>query len=213
MDANQTRLHLLLGKSDWLRCIPQPTDRPLADQAESNGADSLAFWDQDRFELTLRPKESKFIASKGDRMPQLGSAVDYFTSDRRGAARDRFGNWYSISADRREILVFSAGCKQTTHFWSFADFQPVEVVKHGLFTAEGAPAAMPVPLALCGLAVTSDHYLVVGTLQPGGLLVFDLHAGGPPRQLCWPSAVPFEPFDMASRGNAGIWVSDRHNPP
>jgi hypothetical protein len=211
MDANQTRLHLLMGKSDWLRCQPAPALLPLAAGATLGPADSATYWDSVRYELSLRPKEYRFITSKGDNLPQLGAADESYTgSDRRGAARDRFGNWYYISEDRQEILVWSAGCRQTTHFWSWADLATAAPAKPGAFAPDPTPPP-PAPAALSGLSVTVDHYLVVGTLQPGGLLVFDLYAGGPPQRLQWPSALSFAPFDMAARPHGGVWILDRHN--
>ena len=200
-----------MGKSDWLRCQPAPALLPLAAGATFGPADSATYWDSVRYELSLRPKEYRFITSKGDNLPQLGAADESYTgSDRRGAARDRFGNWYYISDDRQEILVWSAGCRQTTHFWSWADLTPPAPAKPGAFASDPAPHP-PAPAALSGLAVTVDHYLVVGTLQPGGLLVFDLYAGGSPQRLQWPSAVAFAPFDMAARPHGGVWILDRHN--
>jgi phage tail-like protein len=210
MDANQTRLHLLLGERDWLRCTPKPTNRPLTAENAAEETDSEIFWDRDRSEITLRPKRFKFLASKSDRIPSLGAADDYSTSDRRGAARDRFGNWYYIAENRQEILAFSAGCKQTSHFWGFEDWNNPVAPASGIFAPEEPTLTTTVSAFLSGLAITSDHYLVVGTLKPGGLLVFDLHAGGPPHQLCWPEAIPFEPFDMAPRQHGGVWILDRH---
>jgi phage tail-like protein len=59
------------------------------------------------------------------------------------------------------------------------------------------------------VAVTVDHYLVAGVIDPPGLLVFDLHTASPPRQLCWP--VPLVPFDIAPAVGGGVFVLDRDN--
>jgi phage tail-like protein len=209
MDANQTRLQLLLGQADWLNC--REGDDEYVDGQLLTSATSRAFWDSKRNAVTLRPKLFRFVATPNDDPPQLGTPGNYSTSDRRGAARDRFGNWYYISADRQGILAFSAGCGDTSTFWTFADLQPDAPPTHGLFTAAVSPPLAPTPAALSGVAVTADHYLVVGTLDPGGLLVFDLHAGGKPRRFCWPAEVPFAPFDMAPRARDGVWILDRLN--
>jgi hypothetical protein len=65
-------------------------------------------------------------------------------------------------------------------------------------------------LKLSGLALTENHYLVVGTIDPAGLLIFDLYTGGEPRQVLWPTAVPFVPSTW-SRGGGGVWILDRTN--
>jgi phage tail-like protein len=62
---------------------------------------------------------------------------------------------------------------------------------------------------LSGLTVTTEHYLVVGTRTPAGLLVFDLYAGGAPLPLRWPDSVPFTPSDLAASTDGGLWVLDR----
>ena len=46
-------------------------------------------------------------------------------------------------------------------------------------------------------------------MSPKGLLVFDLHAGGPPEQILWPATVDFRPFDMAPAPDGGLWILDR----
>src|SRR5690606_19071335 len=71
-----------------------------------------------------------------------------------------------------------------------------------------------------GLAVTEERYLVAGALDPAGLIIFDLHAGGPPLWMDWPSEIPFAPYDMAAgpggllyildREHSRYWVLDRH---
>src|SRR6266581_2762508 len=99
MDANQTRLHLLLGRDDWSRCrewLPEleQAGKTLCECWDASPPGSAAcdlHWESERHELTLRPKPFHFTASAGDRKPDLGNADNYAASDRRGAARDRFG--------------------------------------------------------------------------------------------------------------------------
>ena len=205
MDANQTRFHLLLGEPDWKRCTG--TDGA----ALLNAAGSPLVWDAQRNVVRLRSMLMQYVASVGNVAPKLGSKTGT-DSDRRGAARDRFGNWYFISADRLEIMVHSVGCRETTHFWSTNDCSQCSPPASGTFkpVASELPPPCP-PRSLSGLAVTDDHYLVVGVLEPQGLLVFDLHAGGPPVQLLWPRQVEFVPFDMAARPRGGVWILDRKN--
>jgi phage tail-like protein len=132
----------------------------------------------------------------------------------RGGGRDRYGNWYWIDETKARILVNSAGSNRTTVFWPSGD---------GAACAESggddaapldftpvADAACP-PLAFGALAVSEDHYLVAGVLEPPGLLIFDLHAGGAPQQLWWPRGVPFEPQDMAARAGGGVLILDGAN--
>jgi phage tail-like protein len=203
MDANGTHFHLMLGRDDWAQCR-DAQGRLLASlwaASPPDGDGAALYWDQERDEITLQPRLFQFTAAQRDRPPVL--------ADRRGAGRDRFGNWYWIDDSRREVRVNSAGTSITSHFWSaddgvacepaarFGDFQPREV------------KPSPAPAQLSGLAVTEDHYLVVGTLEPAGLLLFDLHAGGPPQQLLWPETVAFAPFDMAPRPGGGVWILDR----
>jgi phage tail-like protein len=203
MDANGTHLHLLLGRDDWAQCTDDH-GRLLAslwDASPSAADGATLYWDQEHNEITLQPQLFQFMAAPQDRPPVL--------ADRRGAGRDRFGNWYWIAESRRELLVNSAGTGSTSHFWSAADGVACEVAaRFGDFQPrETRPA--PTPAQLSGLAVTEDHYLVVGTLDPAGLLLFDLHAGGPPQQVLWPQTVPFVPFDMAPRPGGGVWILDR----
>lgn len=186
MDANGTRYHLLLGERDWSGCL----------------APNLA-WDAERQHLTLEPLVYFYVASPADSAPKI--------DDRRGAARDRFGNWYWIDSTKQVIRVLSAGSRQATDFWPLeqpascppepapASFQPVSTP---------APDA---PLTFGGLAVTEGHYLIVGVLNPAGLLVFDLLGGGSPSQYTWPADVPFAPFDMSPMPGGGVWILDRKN--
>lgn len=203
MDANGTRFHLLLGRDDWAQCSVGGTK--LRELWETHSpprkeSSALAFNDE-RAVLSLGTRLFKFIAAPKDTRPDL--------SNRRGAGRDRYGNWYWIDETGLKIRVRSSGSRQVSDFWSPAigsrcakqtrlgDFQPVE------------PAPQPASLPLSGLAVTEDHYLVIGVLQPAGLLIFDLHTGGEPTQLLWPNEVDFKPFDMAARPGGGVWILDR----
>lgn len=202
MDANGTRFHLLLGRDDWAGCVNAGVKlRDLWDASPPQGADLS--WNDQRSELTLEPRLFKFIAAPKDTFPSV--------QNRRGAGRDVFGNWYWIDETGRRLRVLSSGSNVTSDFWPvkagcecreptrFGDFQPRQV------------AAANQPAALSGLAVTEDHYLVVGVLEPAGLLIFDLSASGGPQQLLWPKNVPFAPFDLAPRPGGGVWILDRQN--
>jgi phage tail-like protein len=203
MDANGTRYYLLLGKQNWADCLADDGQTRLGDlwaPISPPAAPQGPAWNDARAELTLVPHLFQFVAARRDLPPQL--------DERRGAGHDRYGNWYWIAASRQELLVSSSGSGKTTHFWAAADeADHTAPPRYGDF----APRDVSPPAALTfgGLAVTEDHYLVVGVLEPAGLLIFDLFAGGSPRQILWPAAVPFAPFDMAPRGGGGVWVLDR----
>ena len=216
MDANGTRYHLLLGRGDWGACsdeLRKPNDPPtrtLADvwDYDSNtsplssppGSPATLAWNEDAQELTLRPSLSLIVTPSNPRLRP---------EQRRGAARDRYGNWYWIDENGTEIKVHSAGSSETTHFWSATDRDTCEATE--TFGEFGPAVECPPPKtrSLNGLAVTEDHYLVVGTVSPPALFVFDLHSGGPPRELPWPAEVPFAPFDFAARRGGGVWILDR----
>jgi len=185
MDVNGTRFHLILGPGDWSAA------RELA--GASVGAAS--FYDKGLDALTLRPLPSIFRPSRPT--PPLGA------DDRRGAGADRFGNWYWISADERGILWAPPGGR-SARFWGQ---EPQDCPPPSDF----APVNAAPPDRLAGLAVTEQHYLVVGSAGRGALYIFDLHASGEPLLLSFPAGVPFEPFDIAPAAGGGVWVLDRAN--
>lgn len=198
MDVNGTRFHLLLGLRDWAAC-EDGAGRPLGERWAADEGDTA--WDELRDEVGLRPLPFVFPQPRHDRPPAPG--------DRRGADADRFGNVYWIDQRRTGVLVRSVGTGTTAPFWSSE--QPAarpQPPTAGAFGPREQPPARTLPLA--GLAVTEDHHLVAGCVDPPGLLVFDLVAGGPPSFLRWP--IPsFEPFDLARRPGGGLWALDaRH---
>jgi phage tail-like protein len=194
MDVNGTRFHLLLGAADW-------------GAAEGSSADGLPDgigWNREARALQLAALPFIFPPRTQETPP--GDAA------RRGAGRDRFGNWYWIDPDSTAILARAPGGSAPRRFWP-APSDPRSGAAHvpvGEFTLH-EPAAVPPPRTLSGLAVTAEHYLVVGALAPAGLLLFDLAAGGPPVALAWPETVPFHPWDVAACPDGGVWVLDRVN--
>lgn len=202
MDANGTKFHLLLGRDDWSRCaIDGKTLHELWDASPPQSA-ALA-WNDQRSELTLEPRLFKFTAAPKDTFPSV--------ENRRGAAQDAFGNWYWIDETSRRLRVLSSGTNVTSDFWPVkAGCECREEPRTGDFQPRDA-SSTDTPLSLSGLAVTEDHYLVAGVLEPAGLLIFDLSEVGGPRQLLWPKSMPFAPFDMAPRPGGGVWVLDRAN--
>jgi phage tail-like protein len=200
MDVNGTRFKLLLDKPDWAASTDEQGHLlSRVWQGSVHGADPTLAWDKDRHELTLRKHVFEFPAGVLDRPPQL--------LDRRGAGADVYGNWYWIGSDARTVLVESAGDGSTTQFWPGRGECEPAPERLGTF-GPSDPAAPRPAQQYVGAAVTEDHFLVVGTLDPPGLIVFDLLGGGPPSQLPWPAGVDFRPFDLARRPGGGVFVLD-----
>ena len=124
---------------------------------------------------------------------------------RRGVGADRYGNVYWVGDDGLSVWGLSCGDGVSSQLWPLADTAPAP--RAGEF-APAAPQTVS-PLALAGLAVTEDHYLLVGTQQPAGLLVFDLFGGGAPSLWRWPGQGTLQPWDMAPRPGGGVWLLDR----
>ena len=193
MDANGSRFHLLQGELDWARCR-------IGTPGAAFEARKVA-WNADRAEVTLFRKALRFPVTSDPALTPMA---------RRGAARDRFQNWYWIAPDRRSILVRSSGSGNTSTFWPAPNAEPAEPSsEHGDFHAVAAPGVSPCKLQ--GLAITEDQYLVAGVEEPGGLFTFDLYSGGLPRQRIWPW--PFTPFALSPRSGGGVWIldKDRHS--
>ncbi len=202
MDVNGTRFHLLLGRGDWGRCRTA-AGHPLEELfAATDGGDAELSWDAGRNELTLGRRAFYFRSAPGNQPVQ--------PEQRRGAAVDPYGNLYWISADNTEILINSAATGATTHFWASLDAcrRPCDAAAFGAFSAVPAEASVQ-PMSLSGLAVTTQGYLAAGTVDPPGLLIFDLRTGGEPRQILWPATAPFAPFDLAAAKDGGLFVLDR----
>lgn len=188
MDVNRTRFHLIRSQREWL---------PPATASGTPSADGVEWADG---ALRLRKLLPVFPPRRDEEPPTIEL--------RRGASRDRYGHWYWIGDDRREIRVSRGGRRPSTRFWSAEDAARICRPPAGGSFAPLAPPSLT-PLQLAGLAVTADHYLIAGRVEPNGVLVFDLRGGGGPLILDWPSAVPFTPFDISAAADGGAWILDR----
>ena len=233
MDANGSRFHLLLGQSDWGACLRENADgtlTPLAEAWREQSAGKLAElgWDAKQQALMLPAKIFRLRDA-----PREG---DLDPARRRGADADAHGHIYWLEDDG--IHVQNAGDGKSGRWWpaepgackNHSSFRrkpestavlrsPLDsgfrrnddassIHGHGGFLALDTPANPD----LRGLAVLSSGHLVTGLCNPPGLLVFDLHSGGAPRRLLWPSpptgTPPFRPVDLAARSDGGLWVLD-----
>ena len=200
LDANETRHHLLYGETDWKRChsaaTPDAAEAAWLPLAEYSA--TAVEWVAEGQIARLRALPFSFTAPVLDNLPNL-------EQQRRGAAADQFGNWYWIDESAQKLRVWREGIA-AEDFWPLAE----ETVPAA--TGEFAPldaANAQQPLSLAGVAVSSEHFLMVGTLAPAGVLIFDLAGGGAPLHLLWPNGVPFKPFDMAAGPAGSVWILDR----
>ncbi|HEY3838561.1 MAG TPA: phage tail protein, partial [Bryobacteraceae bacterium] len=194
MDANQTPYQLILGQNDWAQCTDDTGKSIFTSPAQEFS------WNAARSEVTLGVRLNVFHSPPGNVAPEIG--------ERRGAAQDRFGNFYWIADSGTELLVNSVGTGVTSHFWSSTD-EAAACAASGNGFVFCQTAASDAPLQFSGLTVTTQHFLVVGVLNPAGYVVFDLFHGGGPRRFVWPSSVPFVPFDIAPASDGGVWILDR----
>ncbi len=100
MDVNGTRFQLLLGANDWGNCTEDginPLSQAWQNSDPYGGANSA--WDEERSELIFRPCLLQIVGLQSHIPPRL--------SDRRGADRDRYGNWYWIDESGGTLKVNS----------------------------------------------------------------------------------------------------------
>src|SRR5262249_29865531 len=156
MDVNGTRFHLTLTEAEWL---------PPADTIA--GAEARAAFELTDVTLHLRRLPPRLPATGSTMAPPLG----------RGAAADRYGNVYWSAFAGDEIRFLGAAWSASQRFWPPPDGAgcPAPVPERGDFMRADPPS--PVALELAGIAVTAEHYLVVGSQSPAGLLIFDLYGG------------------------------------
>jgi phage tail-like protein len=185
VDVNGTGFLLRQGLRDWRG--------PLAEAGRD------LHFGQELGGVTLTPRLFRFPPRpERDTLPE---------GARRGAAADLYGNLYVIGEDRRSIDIHPAGLDETGRYWLPGSQALAPAPAEASFTPCG-PLSETAPLELRGLTVTALNYLVVGTLDPGGLFVFDLHGGGAPERIDWPAEIAFAPFDMFPATDGGLWILD-----
>jgi phage tail-like protein len=217
MDVNGTKFHLLYGKPDWGQLFVPSDERPLRELWQLPEAQQPEIeWNGQKGSLRLARQPQLFRRSKRE-MP-----LPLPLSMRRGAGRDQYEHWYWIDPGQRGIRFLAHGERRSVLFWSSVVSTVACEPSPTSGFASCAPA-LPERLVLRGLAVTNKrtvvdgeevvtgHYLVVGNVTQRGLLIFDLHRGGPPLLLTWYAGVPFAPYDIAATPEGGVLILDRDN--
>lgn len=207
MDSNGTRFHLIHLKHDWESWWSVRHGVTLGELFDPANAFPAAEIEWNRGEENLR------LARQALQFQGAATQPDTNLANRRGAGRDRYGHWYWIDEAQTGIYFLAQGEYVPVTFWSSTAADACDaaaVVDKSRFRSR-APAA-PIPVSLSGLAVTAGHYLVVGVVGQG-LLIFDLHRGGPPVLLLWtlPAGEVFAPWDLAATPGGGVLVLDRDN--
>ena len=214
MNVNGSRFELLLGEADWGRCHDGDGEhaRTLRSWWELHGSPSVdpdlnvPAWDEDRNELSIRPRLIELPATPSENPLDLEA--------RRCACADRYGNVYRIGGDPRSLIVYSVGSRRESVFWPAAPSAGEDEHDRSELDFVPQPAAHTgLPETYLALAVTTDDYLVVAFARESarGFLSFDLVAGGSPVPTLWPTGIDFQfqPFDMSARDGGGVWVLDR----
>jgi phage tail-like protein len=188
MDANGSRYHALVTQDDWkARATPDAHWHWRPDD-EAHAA-ALG-------QLVLKPLLFEFKASSAAALPEPGS--------RAGGVFDAYGNLYALDAAGTAIRVWSSGSGSITDFWPLPEAGRAPAAP-GAF-GPCAPAGPAAPLVMDALTVTTGHYLVVASKGlhegAGGLLIFDLHGGGPPLLQPW-NAMP-APETLLALGDGGV---------
>ncbi len=192
MDANGTKYHSLIGKPDWTSYNTHLRNRVMWDEQESG----------------IRLCSRLFHLDKD----QLLHHLEPF--HRRGAATDRYGNIFWIDNNKQDILLLSREGGAPQRYWSLEDWFKETICDET--SSEFRPAVhheFHKPSYLQGLTISQHDYLIVGIVDPAGLLIFDLHAGNPPHLMIWPHELSFTPFDMAPSSNGGLWILDKGERP
>ena len=206
MDANETRYHLLLGRDDWANCLAAD-GRTLAEHWLASPVmhnESGLDWNTANDELTLQARLVQFKTSPYD---------DKLTFDRRrGAGRDRYGNWYWIGESgteiacaigghwtRRALLVGRRwrGVRTTA---TLRRFRPEGNTTTDHLTAAERPRRDRRSLSRrrrAGTERTARLRSACGRIAASNVVA---------RQM-WISL----PFDMAPRPGGGVWILDRVN--
>lgn len=207
MNVNGSKFHLVHARSDWRRWISLQDEATLGeifDNAELY-PDATVEWNRRERNLRLARQLVQFRTAAEQPPTSL--------ENRRGSGRDRYGHWYWIDETESAIRFLAHGETEAVTFWrstSSGDCPPLPRLP-GSFAPVAEVSAGPLPLR--GLTVTAGHYLVVGVVDQG-LLIFDLHRGGPPVLLLWnpPPGERFIPWDMAATPDGGLLILSREGP-